>query len=81
MKLTEKEKDILESVLYYAKENYYVLWHAGEMKTKRYEEYALAIESIKKKIWKTDYEADDEKKVFDDLATHNERFSNYGEDD
>ena len=32
MKLTEKEKDILESVLYYAKENYYVLWHAGEMK-------------------------------------------------
>lgn len=53
MKLTEKEKDILESVLYYAKENYYVLWHAGEMKTKRYEEYALAIESIKKKIWKS----------------------------
>ena len=54
-KLTEKEKDILESVLYYAKENYYVLWHAGEMKTKRYEEYALAIESIKKKIWTSDY--------------------------
>ena len=51
MNLTEKEKDILESVLYYAKENYYVLWHAGEMKTKRYKEYALAIESIKKKIW------------------------------
>lgn len=54
MKLTEKEKYILESVLYYAKENYYVLWHSGEMKTKRYEEYALAIESIKKKIWKSD---------------------------
>ena len=51
MNLTEKEKDTLESVLYYAKENYYVLWHAGEMKTKRYEEYSLAIESIKKKIW------------------------------
>ena len=81
MKLTEKEKDILESVLYYAKENYYVLWHAGEMKTKRYEEYALAIESIKKKIWTSDFKADDEKIAFDDLATHNERFSNYGEDD
>ena len=51
MKLTEKEKYILESVLYYAKENYYVLWHSGEMRTKRYEEYALAIESIKNKIW------------------------------
>ena len=54
MNLTEKEKDILESVLYYAKENYYVLWHAGEMKTKRYEEYVLAIESMKKKIWTSD---------------------------
>jgi hypothetical protein len=51
--LTEKEKDILESVLYYAKENYYVLWHAGEMKTKRYEEYTLAIESMKNKIWES----------------------------
>ena len=81
MNLTEKEKDILESVLYYAKENYYVLWHAGEMKTKRYEEYALAIESIKKKIWTSDFKDDDEKKAFDDLATHNERFSDYGEDD
>ena len=81
MQLTEKEKDILESALYDYKEECYVLWHAGEIETAEWQESSLAIESVRKKIWKTDYEADDEKKAFDDLATHNERFSNYGEDD
>lgn len=81
MKLTEKEKEVLEEALCDYKEECYTLWHAGKIETAEWQDSSLAIESVRKKIWKTDYEADDEKKAFDDLATHNERFSNYGEDD
>jgi hypothetical protein len=91
MKINEKEKYIVEKALYKLKEDLYVLWHAGESNTKKYEESSLAIESIKKKMWKSKvkYEVDDQKKAFDDLTTHliyllniyNERFIEYGEDD
>ena len=56
MNLTKKEKEIVESALYDYKEECYVLWHAGEIETAEWQESSLAIESVRKKIWKTDYE-------------------------
>tara|TARA_R100000541_G_scaffold33436_1_gene42050 strand:- start:319 stop:621 length:303 start_codon:yes stop_codon:yes gene_type:complete len=100
MKLTEKERHVLDLALYKFKEDCYTLWHAGELETAEWQDSALAIESTRKKIWKADVayspndldvdklkvkldntEADDEKRAFDNLATHHERFSDYGEDD
>ena len=60
MKLTEKEKQLLELALYHYKEECYTLWHAGEQDTAVWQEQALKIESIRRKIYKskTEYKVD-----------------------
>jgi len=54
MKLTEKERHVLDLALYKFKEDCYTLWHSGELETAEWQESALVIESTRKKIWKAD---------------------------
>ena len=60
MKLTEKEKEVLEVALYDYKEECYTLWHAGEIETAEWQESSLAIETIRRKMYKskTEYKVD-----------------------
>ena len=53
MKLTEKEKEILEVALINHKEECYTLWHAGEKDTAEWQDQALMIESIRRKMYKS----------------------------
>ena len=53
MKLTEKEKDILELALISYKEECYTLWHAGERDTAEWQDQALMIEAIRRKMYKS----------------------------
>jgi len=60
MKLTEKEKEVLEEALIQYKEECYTLWHAGEKDTAEWQDQALMIETIKRKMYKskTEYKVD-----------------------
>ena len=60
MKLTEKEKAVLEMALISYKEECYTLWHAGEKDTAEWQDQALMIEAIRRKMYKskTEYKVD-----------------------
>ena len=60
MKLTEKEKTILELALIQYKEECYTRWHAGERDTAEWQEEALMIESIRRKMYKSKTMSTDE---------------------
>ena len=69
MKLTEKEKKILEMALIHYKEECYTLWHAGEIETANWQDQALMIESIRRKMYKskTEYSVSVPAKFGDDI--------------
>ena len=60
MKLTKKEKEVLEMALIQYKEECYTLWHAGEIETAKWQDQALMIETIRRKMYKskTEYKVD-----------------------
>ena len=60
MKLTEKEKEILEVALINYKEECYTLWQAGAKDTAEWQEQALMIESIRRKMYKSKTMSTDE---------------------
>jgi len=60
MKLTEKEKEVLELALIDYKEEWYKAWSIGKKDTAEWQEQALMIESIRRKMYKskTEYKVD-----------------------
>jgi len=53
MKLTEKEKFFLELALIDYKEKCYRLWYAGAKDTAEWQDQALVIEGIRRKMYKS----------------------------
>ena len=60
MKLTEKEKEVLESALINYKEEWYKDWSIGKKDTAEWQEQALMIESIRRKMYKSKTMSTDE---------------------
>jgi hypothetical protein len=53
MKLTEKEKFFLELALITYKEECYTKWHEGENDISEWQDQALTIEAIRRKMYKS----------------------------